>query len=238
MTGERIDTREGKELGLVARVFPPEHLVEETMKVAKLLASRNQVALRSIKHLVGRGLDMDLRNACSAPRRKPSPCVFQPGQEGGCGGLSGEAQTGLSWEVWPAESWEGFSAACLEPCLREVITRSTHRPYKLFLSRPRKHGGHERPGHGSQTENPGENLLSTPGSCSKGLSNIYRKASQGFHDPRRHHHFPRRVDPLGRTHQAAFPSLNSLDGFLLLDSAPFPLGQVVVVPAQTGWTFF
>lgn len=65
MTGERIDAREAKELGLVARVFPPEHLVEETMKVAKLLASRSQVALRSIKHLVGRGLDMDLRNACS-----------------------------------------------------------------------------------------------------------------------------------------------------------------------------
>jgi enoyl-CoA hydratase len=65
MTGEMIDAQQAKELGLVAKVFPAEQLVDETMKTAKLLATRAQGVLRSIKHLVNRGLDVDLKSGCA-----------------------------------------------------------------------------------------------------------------------------------------------------------------------------
>ncbi|HOV85603.1 MAG TPA: enoyl-CoA hydratase-related protein [Syntrophobacteraceae bacterium] len=65
MTGEMIDAQQAMELGLAARVFPPEQLMEETLKVARLLASRSPVALRALKHAIDRGWDLDLRNGCS-----------------------------------------------------------------------------------------------------------------------------------------------------------------------------
>ena len=64
MTGEMIAAREAKELGLVAKIFPAEQLLEETMKVAKLLANRSRVALRAIKQLVDCGADVDLTSGC------------------------------------------------------------------------------------------------------------------------------------------------------------------------------
>lgn len=65
MTGEMIDAQQAKELGLAAKVFPAEQLLEETMKVAKLLASRSRVALRAIKAIVDRGVDVDLKTGCA-----------------------------------------------------------------------------------------------------------------------------------------------------------------------------
>jgi enoyl-CoA hydratase len=65
MTGEMIDAQQAKELGLAAKVFPADQLVEETMKVAKLLASRSRVALRAIKQIVDRGMDVDLKSGCA-----------------------------------------------------------------------------------------------------------------------------------------------------------------------------
>jgi enoyl-CoA hydratase len=65
MTGEIIDARQAKELGLAAKVFPADQLLEETMKVAKLLASRSRVALRAVKQIVDRGMDVDLKSGCA-----------------------------------------------------------------------------------------------------------------------------------------------------------------------------
>lgn len=65
MTGEMIDAQQARELGLVAKVFPADQLFEETMKVARLLATRPAGVLRSIKQLVNRGLDTDLKTACA-----------------------------------------------------------------------------------------------------------------------------------------------------------------------------
>ena len=39
--------------------------MEETMKVATLLASRSRVALRAIKQIVDRGVDVDLKTGCA-----------------------------------------------------------------------------------------------------------------------------------------------------------------------------
>jgi enoyl-CoA hydratase len=65
MTGEMIDAQQAKEWGLVAKVFPAEQLVAETMKIARLLATRAQGVLRSLKQVVNRGLDVDLKTGCA-----------------------------------------------------------------------------------------------------------------------------------------------------------------------------
>jgi enoyl-CoA hydratase len=65
MTGEMIDAQQAKELGLAAKVFPAEQLIEETMKVARLLASKSAGVLRSIKRVVDSGADIDLKNGCA-----------------------------------------------------------------------------------------------------------------------------------------------------------------------------
>ena len=65
MTGEMIDAQEAKEFGLVARIFPADRLLVETMKVASVLASKSPVSLRSIKKVINCGVDVDLRSGCA-----------------------------------------------------------------------------------------------------------------------------------------------------------------------------
>jgi enoyl-CoA hydratase len=65
MTGDMIDAQQAKELGLVAKVFPADQLLEETMKVARAIASKSPSVLRSIKRVVNCGVDLDLRNGCA-----------------------------------------------------------------------------------------------------------------------------------------------------------------------------
>jgi len=64
MTGAMISAQEAKEIGLVNKVFPRETLWEETMKVAKLLASKGRVSIRAVKDTINRGCDQDLRTGC------------------------------------------------------------------------------------------------------------------------------------------------------------------------------
>lgn len=64
MTGAMISAQEAKDIGLVNKVFPKESLWEETMKVAKLLASKGKVSIRAVKDTIERGCDQDLRTGC------------------------------------------------------------------------------------------------------------------------------------------------------------------------------
>ena len=65
MTAEMIDAQQAKDLGLVAKVFPAEQLMEETMKVAASLASKSAGVLRSVKRVIDYGSQTDLRTACA-----------------------------------------------------------------------------------------------------------------------------------------------------------------------------
>ncbi len=65
LTGVMISAEEAMEMGLVNRVFPPDTLMEETKKVASLIASKGRVATRAAKHVIDQGMNMDLRNACA-----------------------------------------------------------------------------------------------------------------------------------------------------------------------------
>ncbi len=64
MTGGIITAMEAKDIGLVNKVFAKETLWEETMKVARLLASKGRVSLRAVKDSIERGYDQDLRTGC------------------------------------------------------------------------------------------------------------------------------------------------------------------------------
>ncbi len=64
MTGVMISAQEAKDIGLVNKIFPKESLWEETMKVAKLLASKGKVSIRAVKESIERGCDQDLRTGC------------------------------------------------------------------------------------------------------------------------------------------------------------------------------
>ena len=83
LTGEMIDARQAKELGLAAKVFPAEQLVEETMKVARLLASRGRVAVRAVKQVIDRGADVDLKSGCALEAEAFGTCfASQDAKEG------------------------------------------------------------------------------------------------------------------------------------------------------------
>ncbi|WP_027371568.1 enoyl-CoA hydratase/isomerase family protein [Desulfovermiculus halophilus] len=65
MTGDQISAQEAKDLGLVARVFPHDELKDSVMKTAKKMASKGRVALRAVKQVVDRGVEVDLKTGCA-----------------------------------------------------------------------------------------------------------------------------------------------------------------------------
>jgi enoyl-CoA hydratase len=64
MTGEMISAEEAKNIGLVAKIFPAESLLDETLKIASALAQKSQIAIRAIKRVIDEGIGSDLRTAC------------------------------------------------------------------------------------------------------------------------------------------------------------------------------
>ncbi|TFG64084.1 MAG: crotonase [Gemmatimonadales bacterium] len=61
ITGEMISASEAERIGLVEKVFDPEHLRESTLEMARTIASRSPIALQAAKEsiLVARRMPMD-----------------------------------------------------------------------------------------------------------------------------------------------------------------------------------
>jgi enoyl-CoA hydratase len=59
-TGKMIPAVEAREIGMVNKVLPSESLMEETLKTARIMASKGKVSLRAAKQSVNRGLTVDL----------------------------------------------------------------------------------------------------------------------------------------------------------------------------------
>jgi enoyl-CoA hydratase len=78
MSGVQITAQEAKEIGLVNKVFPKEALWEETLKTAKVLATKGKVALRAIKRCIDRGYDVDLRDGCYYEAESFATCFSSP----------------------------------------------------------------------------------------------------------------------------------------------------------------
>lgn len=83
MTGAIISAQEAKEIGLVNKVFPADALWEETMKTAKLMASKGRVSMKAIKNCIDRGFDVDLRTGHFMEADGFALCMSSPdGKEG------------------------------------------------------------------------------------------------------------------------------------------------------------
>lgn len=57
LSGEQIDAQEALRTGLVQRVTPKETLLDETLRVAKLIASKAPLAIAAVKHAITEGLE-------------------------------------------------------------------------------------------------------------------------------------------------------------------------------------
>jgi enoyl-CoA hydratase len=78
MTGVIIPAEEALRIGLVNKVFPPDKLWEETIKTAKLMASKGKVSMRAVKEMIDRGFDQDLRSGCYMESDAFAVCMASP----------------------------------------------------------------------------------------------------------------------------------------------------------------
>jgi len=65
VTGRHVLAKEARTMGLVNHVYPATSLMDESLSMARLIASRGPVAVRLAKEAVQRGQDLDLDNACA-----------------------------------------------------------------------------------------------------------------------------------------------------------------------------
>lgn len=63
-TGRQVKAEEAYALGLVNHVVPASELLAKGLEQARLIAAKGPVAMKYAKHLVQRGQDLDLDNAC------------------------------------------------------------------------------------------------------------------------------------------------------------------------------
>lgn len=63
LTGEPIGADEAKTANLVEKVVPPDQLMVEAKRIAKVIASRGPLAIAATKRLIHKGLQTDLHSA-------------------------------------------------------------------------------------------------------------------------------------------------------------------------------
>ncbi len=81
MTADMIGAEDALRIGLVQKVFEPENLMEETLKIAKNIASKGPKAVKLVKKVVRQGLAMDFDEA-SELEAKNFGSLFGEGNEG------------------------------------------------------------------------------------------------------------------------------------------------------------
>lgn len=64
MSGEMIGAEEALRIGLVQKVTEPEQLMGETLKIAKIIASKGPVAVKKVKYVVRNGRMMHFDEGC------------------------------------------------------------------------------------------------------------------------------------------------------------------------------
>jgi enoyl-CoA hydratase/carnithine racemase len=69
LTGEFIDAKEAYESGLVAKVFSDDDLIEETMKIAKSIASKGPLSVQAAKEAVNASEELPLWEGLRLERR-------------------------------------------------------------------------------------------------------------------------------------------------------------------------
>jgi len=69
LTGNQITAAEAEKMGLVARVFPPEKLIAETVKLAEKIASNSQIAVALAKDAVNQAYESTLETGLHVEKK-------------------------------------------------------------------------------------------------------------------------------------------------------------------------
>jgi enoyl-CoA hydratase len=69
MTGEMMGAQEALQTGLVAKVFPSNTLMQETLEIAKKIAGKAPVAIKLIKESVNKSFETSLKDGLDFERR-------------------------------------------------------------------------------------------------------------------------------------------------------------------------
>lgn len=69
LTGEMIDAETAADWGLVAKVVPAETLLQETIEIAKTIASKAPIAAKLAKNAVNKAFETTLSEGCEFERR-------------------------------------------------------------------------------------------------------------------------------------------------------------------------
>lgn len=64
LSGELISADESLRIGLVQKVTEPEQLLEETLRIAKIIASKGPLAVRKTKYVARNGYEMNFEDGC------------------------------------------------------------------------------------------------------------------------------------------------------------------------------
>ncbi|MFH2040224.1 MAG: enoyl-CoA hydratase/isomerase family protein [Chloroflexota bacterium] len=75
LTGEIISARSAQEMGLVARVVPPEMLISEAMDMAHTLAANSPISTRLIKEILQHSYDLDLEAVMQLETKGTLECL-------------------------------------------------------------------------------------------------------------------------------------------------------------------
>ncbi|MBV8172112.1 MAG: enoyl-CoA hydratase/isomerase family protein [Candidatus Eremiobacteraeota bacterium] len=63
LSGEQISADEAKQANLVEKVYPPDQLLPEAVKLAKTIAAKGPLAIAATKRLIHKGMQTDLHSA-------------------------------------------------------------------------------------------------------------------------------------------------------------------------------
>ena len=69
LTGERMTAQQAFDAGLVAKVFPADDLLNETIKVAKVIASKGRISTMMAKEAVNAADELSLQQGLQFERR-------------------------------------------------------------------------------------------------------------------------------------------------------------------------
>lgn len=69
LTGERINAQKALDYGLVADIFPADSLVDDTLKIAKVIASKGRISIMMAKEAVNAADELSLQEGLRFERR-------------------------------------------------------------------------------------------------------------------------------------------------------------------------
>jgi len=77
-TGKMIPAAEAQSMGLVNKVCAQDQLMDEVLKVAKIIISKGRVSLRAAKQAINNGMDVDLKTGCRIETDAFAVCLASP----------------------------------------------------------------------------------------------------------------------------------------------------------------